>query len=154
MTSITIVIGSAGFPTHAALQLNEPGTTTYFGFGPVRMSPKDTAQYDVVGPLLTGQSPVGLSNGTREFEYVAADHYNVTSCTIDNPAGQGNPADVIQAASNQYIQDHPNYDFSEGEICADYALYLAQSLIPGSDLSQISRLPGILNQQLAEIAQT
>jgi hypothetical protein len=34
MASVTFVVGVGAFPTHATLQFNEQGQTTYFGFGP------------------------------------------------------------------------------------------------------------------------
>jgi hypothetical protein len=150
MTSITIVVGTHGWPTHASLQLNEPGQTTYFGFGPQEKRPRYNSQFDVLRSRI-GESPVGRLDAEREFHYVDADHYSVKSFTIEIPDGQ---ADAVRAASDEYIRNHPMYDFWNQRICTDYVLHLAQRAIPGSDLSKLSRLPDELASQLSEVSKS
>ncbi|WP_083841280.1 hypothetical protein [Bradyrhizobium sp. STM 3843] len=154
MATITIVVGTRGFPTHAALQLNEGGSTTYYGFGPAMQSPIWHGQYDVTPPLPKGTSPVGYSgNPRREFEFVDSNHYKVNSYTIEVPQGMVEGIrDRLAAASLDYQSRYPNYNFFTDRICTDYVLHLVQAAMPGSDLSYLSRLPSILDRQLADIA--
>jgi len=132
------------------MQLNESGQTTYFGFGPQKTWSNHDSKFDVLRSRI-GESPIGRLDAEREFDYVDAGHYTVKSFTIEIPDGQG---DAIRAASDEYIKDHPKYDFLNQKICTDYVLYLAQKAVPGSDLSRLSRLPNRLAPQLAEIAKS
>jgi len=132
MTSITIVVGAGGFPT------------------PVIHFPEAMDQADVV-TLPSGSSPVGAVHGydNTEVQYVNAGHYNVSSYSIEVPLeSAGTIRDVLTSASDQYLLDHPLYDFLDNRICTDYVLYLAEKAIPGSNLWELSRLPVALKDQL------
>jgi hypothetical protein len=52
-----------------------------------------------------------------------------------------------------YARDNPNYNVFNEAICTDYVLYILHSAMPNTDLSQLSRIPSLLANQLDEAAQ-
>jgi hypothetical protein len=160
--SITLVVGS-GLPGHASIELNTPATqdaqatTTYAGMGPsvsnVPYTPRILGLntiFDIVG-VLQGESPVGLAQDpAHEYSYVNASEYSVKSYTFEISKEQ---YDAALSASTRYLQTNPNYNVFDESVCTDYALFILHAALPGTDLSQLSRIPTLLQGELAEASQ-
>ena len=154
--SITVVVG-AGNPGHATIQLNGPDVTTFAGMGPspghipftgINLGLFDThPNYDIVGKQ-PGQSPVGFGpEPSNEFSYVDASKYTVKSYTFEISKER---YDAAHAAMTSYVNDNPNYNIFNGAICTDYVFYILHAALPGTNLSQLSRIPSLLMLQLDE----
>jgi hypothetical protein len=148
--TITLVVGS-GYPGHASIQINGPSYTTYAGMGPVDHGwPHSDGRYDVV-TLPNGVGPVGaLHDPTDEYSYVDASHYPVKSYTFEVSEEQA--LDARNAALN-YQRNYPSYSVVTAAVCTDYALAILHAALPETDLSQLSRIPSVLQRQLSEASQ-
>gem|GEM_PF-2249576 len=148
--SITLVVGS-GFPGHATIQINGPGYTMFAGMGPATpLSLYSTGKYDVL-TLEKGESPVGvLGDAFKEFHYVDSVKYQVNSYTFAISEQQANAARI---AGENYQTNYPNYNGITEAVCTDYVLAMLQAALPGTNLGLLSRIPTILQSQLAEASQ-
>jgi hypothetical protein len=145
--SITLVVGS-GYPGHATVELRAPGQDTiYAGFGPATGgSPLSAAQYNVVA-VPNGVSPVGQSsNPANEFQFVDASHYSVSSYTFG--ISQQQYVDALNASA-QYQENHSSYNGVFEQVCTDYALFVLNGAFPNASLDSLSRVPSVLQFQLA-----
>jgi hypothetical protein len=148
--SLTFVVGS-GAPGHSTVQINGPDFTTYAGFGPATSyTPYSTGQYDVVS-LEKGESPVGFFRDPHfEYQFVDSSRYAVKSYTFEISQ---ETRDAVLDAAQHFVATHPNYNYFDESICTDFTLTLLHVAVPNTDLSQLSRIPSVLQQQLNEISQ-
>ncbi len=152
VTSITIVIGVGGFPTHASLQLNQAGMITHYGFGPTSSAPIWQGRYDSV-TLPIGVSPVGYSGQpAREMQFVDAGHYKIHSYTLElSEEASVGVRERIEVASREYQVQNSWYNVPAEKICTDYVYRLVEAAVPGADLSNLDAYPWIAKFQLDQI---